>query len=195
MRTAEINRKTAETEIMLSLNLDGTGKAEIDSGVGFLDHMLTLFAKHSRFDLKLRCAGDIYVDDHHSVEDIGICLGQAINTALGDKLGIERYGSVIIPMDEALVLCAVDLSGRPYIACNLEFKTEKIGSFDTELVQEFFTAVSRTGLMTLHLKQFDGQNSHHIAEGAFKAFARAMKQAVKLDPDCAGELPSTKGTL
>ena len=195
MRTAEINRKTAETEIMLSLDLDGTGKAEIDSGVGFLDHMLTLFAKHSRFDLKLRCAGDIYVDDHHSVEDIGICLGQAINTALGDKLGIERYGSVIIPMDEALILCAVDLSGRPYIACNLEFKTEKIGSFDTELVQEFFTAVSRTGLMTLHLKQFDGQNSHHIAEGAFKAFARAMKQAVKLDPDCAGELPSTKGTL
>ena len=195
MRTAEINRKTAETEIILSLDLDGTGKAEIDSGVGFLDHMLTLFAKHSRFDLKLRCAGDIYVDDHHSVEDIGICLGQAINTALGDKLGIERYGSAIIPMDEALVLCAVDLSGRPYIACNLEFKTEKIGSFDTELVQEFFTAVSRTGLMTLHLKQFDGQNSHHIAEGAFKAFARAMKQAVKLDPDCAGELPSTKGTL
>ena len=195
MRTAEINRKTAETEIILSLNLDGTGKAEIDSGVGFLDHMLTLFAKHSRFDLKLRCAGDIYVDDHHSVEDIGICLGQAINTALGDKLGIERYGSVIIPMDEALVLCAVDLSGRPYIACNLEFKTEKIGSFDTELVQEFFTAVSRTELMTLHLKQFDGQNSHHIAEGAFKAFARAMKQAVKLDPDRAGELPSTKGTL
>ena len=195
MRTAEINRKTAETEIILSLDLDGTGKAEIDSGVGFLDHMLTLFAKHSRFDLKLRCAGDIYVDDHHSVEDIGICLGQAINTALGDKLGIERYGSAIIPMDEALVLCAVDLSGRPYIACNLEFKTEKIGSFDTELVQEFFTAVSRTGLMTLHLKQFDGQNSHHIAEGAFKAFARAMKQAVKLDPDCAGDLPSTKGTL
>jgi imidazoleglycerol-phosphate dehydratase len=195
MRTATCNRKTAETDISLSLNLDGTGKSEIDSGVGFLDHMLTLFARHARFDLALTCVGDINVDDHHSVEDIAIALGEALKSALGDKRGIVRYGSQLLPMDEALVLCAVDLSGRSCLRYSANIPSQKIGSFDTELVQEFFTALTRTAGMTLHIKQLDGENSHHIVEAMFKALGRALKQAVAIDPAFANEIPSTKGVL
>ena len=195
MRTATCNRKTAETDISLSLNLDGTGKSEIKSGVGFLDHMLTLFARHARMDLALTCAGDTNVDDHHSVEDIAIALGEALKDALGDKRGIVRYGSELLPMDEALVLCAVDLSGRSCLRYSANIPSQKIGSFDTELVQEFFTALARTAGITLHIRQLDGENSHHIVEAMFKALGRALKQAVAIDPAFADEIPSTKGVL
>ncbi len=195
IRTAAIDRKTAETDISLTLALDGTGKANIDTGVPFLDHMLTLFASHGRFDLTVKCKGDTAVDDHHSVEDIGIALGEAIRNALGDKRGITRYGSMILPMDEALILCAIDLSGRAYLAYELNIPAAKVGTFDTELGKEFFLALTRTSQMTLHLRQMAGENSHHILEGAFKAFARALRAAVKIDADTAGEIPSSKGVL
>ncbi len=195
MRTATTKRDTAETKIELTLNLDGSGKSDVVSGVGFLDHMLTLFARHARMDLALRCAGDTNVDDHHSVEDIGIALGEALKTALGDKRGIVRYGNELLPMDEALVLCAVDLSGRGTLRYTADIPSQKIGTFDTELVQEFFLALSRTAGLTLHIKQLDGENSHHIAEAMFKAFGRALKQAVAIDPAYADEIPSTKGVL
>ena len=195
MRTATIERMTAETEITLTLELDGQGKSEIVSGIGFLDHMLTLFARHARFDLSVNCAGDTDVDDHHSVEDIAISLGEALKTALSEKRGIRRYGSELLPMDEALVLCAVDLSGRGSLRYTANIPSQKIGSFDTELVQEFFTALSRSAGITLHLKQLDGENSHHIVEAMFKALGRALKQAVSVDPAYADEIPSTKGVL
>lgn len=195
MRTAEINRKTNETDIRLRLSLDGTGKSSIQSGVGFLDHMLTLFARHGRFDLDLVCNGDTYVDDHHSVEDIGIALGQAFSQALGDKRGIIRYGSFILPMDESLILTAVDISGRPYLNYDLHIPTQKVGSFDTELAEEFFLGFIRNANLTLHIKQLEGKNSHHIIEGAFKSFGRSMKQAVAVDEAFRDEIPSTKGVL
>ena len=195
MRTATCNRLTAETEITLTLDLDGTGKSDIETGVGFLDHMLTLFARHARFDLSVRCAGDTNVDDHHSVEDIAIALGEALKAALSEKRGIVRYGSELLPMDEALVLCAVDLSGRGGLRYNANIPSQKIGTFDTELVQEFFLALTRTAGITLHLKQLDGENSHHIVEAMFKALGRALKQAVSVDPAYADEIPSTKGVL
>lgn len=195
MRSYNIERKTAETDIKLSLNLDGTGKSVIDTGCGFLDHMLTLFASHGRFDLTVKCVGDTDVDYHHTVEDIGICLGKAFSEALGDKKGIERYGSVTIPMDEALVLCAVDFSGRDYLGFAVEIPLIKVGDFDTELVEEFWLAFTRQANCTLHFRKFAGRNSHHIIECAFKAAARAMKQAVRIDPACADEIPSTKGVL
>ena len=195
MRTATTKRDTAETKIELTLNLDGTGKSDVVSGVGFLDHMLTLFARHARMDLALRCAGDTDVDDHHSVEDIAIALGESLKKALGDKRGIVRYGSELLPMDEALVLCAVDLSGRGTLRYTADIPSQKIGTFDTELVQEFLLALARTAGITLHLKQLDGENSHHIAEAMFKAFGRALKQAVAIDPAYADEIPSTKGVL
>ncbi len=195
MRTAEINRKTNETDISLSLNLDGTGKSEINSGVGFLDHMLTLFARHGRFDLTLRCDGDTYVDDHHSVEDIGIALGQAFTKALGDKRGIVRYGSFILPMDETLILSAVDISGRSYLNYDLNIPTQKVGTFDTELCEEFFLGFVRNADLTLHIKQLEGKNSHHIIEGTFKCVARCMKQAAAIDEAFKDEIPSTKGVL
>ena len=195
MRTAEIFRKTAETEIALKLDLDGSGTSEIDSGVGFLDHMLTLFAKHGRFDLTLKCAGDTWVDDHHSVEDIGIALGQAFTKALGDKRGIARYGSCILPMDEALILTAVDLSGRAYLGYDLRIPTPYVGTFDTELTEEFFFAFVRNAACSLHLRKLAGKNSHHIIEGAFKAFARALHDAAAIDEDFENEIPSTKGLL
>ena len=193
MRTAEITRNTAETNISLKVNLDGTGKTEVSTGVGFLNHMLTLFAAHGKFDLEVRCVGDTDVDDHHSVEDVGICLGQAFRQALGDKRGITRYGSFLLPMDEALILAAVDISGRSSLNDALEIPTEKIGSFDTELVEEFFLGFTRSCPMSLHLRKLAGTNSHHIAEGAFKAFGRAMKAAVALDGT--DKIPSTKGVL
>ena len=195
MRTAEINRTTAETAITLRLCLDGTGASQVQSGVGFLDHMLTLFAKHSRFDLTLTCSGDTQVDDHHSVEDIGIVLGQALCQALGDKRGIRRYGSCILPMDEALILCAADLSGRSCLRLQAQLPPEKVGTFDTELVEEFFQALTREARMNLHLRQLDGTNSHHIIEAMFKALGRTLRQAVAIDPDCRDEIPSTKGVL
>ena len=193
MRTAEIARNTAETNISLKVNLDGTGKTEVGTGVGFLNHMLTLFAAHGKFDLEVRCVGDTDVDDHHSVEDVGICLGQAFRQALGDKRGITRYGSFLLPMDEALILVAVDISGRSSLNDALEIPTEKIGSFDTVLVEEFFLGFTRSCPMSLHLRKLAGTNSHHIVEGAFKAFGRAMKAAVALDGT--DKIPSTKGVL
>lgn len=193
MRTAEITRNTAETNISLKVNLDGTGKTEVNTGVGFLNHMLTLFAAHGKFDLEVRCVGDTDVDDHHSVEDVGICLGQAFRQALGDKRGITRYGSFLLPMDEALILAAVDISGRSSLNDALEIPAEKIGSFDTELVEEFFLGFTRSCPMSLHLRKLAGTNSHHIVEGAFKAFGRAMKAAVALDGT--DKIPSTKGVL
>ena len=193
MRTAEIIRKTAETDIMLTLNLDGTGNSAIKTGVGFLDHMLTLFAAHGKFDLTVTCQGDTYVDDHHSAEDIGICLGQAFAQALGEKRGITRYGSFLLPMDEALIQTAVDISGRSYLGYGLEIPTEKIGTFDTELVEEFWLAFVRQCPMSLHILQLAGKNAHHIVEGCFKSFGRSLKQAVSLDGT--NEIPSTKGVL
>ena len=195
MRVSEINRKTAETDISLTLSLDGNGKSKIDTGCGFLDHMLTLFAKHARIDLDVRCVGDVNVDYHHSVEDIGICLGLALKEALGYCKGIRRYGNMLLPMDESLVLCALDLSGRSYLAYGLEIPSEKIGDFDSELVEEFFLALTRNAGITLHLKQLDGRNSHHIAEAAFKAFARALREAISIDESAKDEIPSTKGVL
>lgn len=195
MRTAQITRTTKETDIRLTLNLDGTGKSAIHSGVGFLDHMLTLFSKHGRFDLDLTCNGDTEVDDHHSVEDIGIALGQAFEQALGDKRGIVRYGSFILPMDETLILSAVDISGRSYLNFDLHIPTQKVGTFDTELTEEFFLGFVRNANLTLHLKQLEGKNSHHIIEGTFKSFGRTMKQAVAIDENFRDEIPSTKGVL
>ena len=195
MRNSEIKRKTAETDIELFLELDGSGKSEIDTGCGFLNHMLTLFASHGKFDLKVFCKGDTDVDDHHTAEDIGICLGQAFSEALGDKKGIIRYGNMILPMDEALILSAVDLSGRSYLGYDMEIPTEKVGTFDTELVKEFWLAFVREARCSLHIKMLDGENSHHIIEGAFKSVARSLKTAVSVDKDFADVVPSTKGVL
>ena len=195
MREALIERKTAETDIRLKLELDGSGKSEVESGIGFLDHMLTLFSKHSRFDLTVKCTGDTQVDYHHTVEDVGIVLGKAFSQALGDKRGISRYGSAVIPMDEALILAAADLSGRSYLGFELPLAAQKVGDFDTELVKEFFAAFVRTSGCTLHLRELAGENTHHVIEGAFKAFARTLRAAAALDGDAAGEIPSTKGTL
>ncbi len=195
MRKATIERKTAETDIRLTLNLDGSGKSEISSGLGFLDHMLTLFARHGRFDLTLTCDGDVRVDGHHSAEDIGICLGQAFLEALGDKRGIVRYADTTLPMDEALILTAVDISGRAYLACGLSIPAQKVGDFDTELVAEFWAAFVRSAALTLHIHQLAGMNSHHIIEGVFKSAARTLRKACSLDPALGDEVPSTKGTL
>ncbi len=195
MRTAEINRKTAETEIAVKLNLDGRGSADISTGVGFLDHMLELFARHGRFDLDVKCTGDTHVDDHHTTEDIGIALGAAFARALGDKKGISRYGSAIIPMDESLILTAVDFSGRSYLGFALDIPTAKVGAFDTELVEEFWLGFTRNAACTLHIRQLAGTNSHHIIEGAFKSAARSMRAAVKIEEAFAEEIPSTKGVL
>ena len=195
MRRSEIERKTAETDISLALNLDGTGKSNIDTGCGFLNHMLTLFARHGRFDLDVTCHGDVDVDDHHSVEDIGICLGMAFAEALRNGAGIRRYGHIILPMDETLILCAVDLSGRAHLEYGLEIPTEKVGTFDTELTEEFLIAFVRKANMTLHVKQLSGRNSHHIIEGTFKALARTLAQAVSIDEKYRDEIPSTKGVL
>ena len=193
MRTYETTRKTAETDIQLSLNLDGTGKSSIDTGCGFLNHMLTLFAAHGKFDLTVKCVGDTHVDDHHSAEDIGIVLGQAFQAALGDKRGITRYGSFLLPMDEALILTAVDISGRACLCYGLEIPTQKIGTFDSELVEEFFLGFTRNCPMSLHIRQMAGKNAHHIVEGAFKSVARSLKAAVALDGT--NDIPSTKGVL
>ena len=195
MRQADIRRKTAETDIALALDLDGAGRCDIQTGVGFLDHMLTLFAVHGRFDLTVRCQGDTHVDCHHSVEDVGICLGQAFKAALGNRAGIARYAHAVIPMDEALVLAAVDISGRGCLGFELPVPTQKIGDFDTELVEEFFTAFVREAGVTLHIRYLAGRNAHHIVEGAFKAFARAMRAAVAADPALDGAVPSSKGVL
>ena len=195
MRTATITRATAETDIFLELNLDGTGSAAIDSGCGFLDHMLTLFARHGRFDLTVKCKGDVQVDDHHTTEDIGIALGQAFARALGEKRGILRYGDTVLPMDEALILTAVDISGRGYLGYDLQIPTEKVGTFDTELVEEFWLAFIRNAGCTLHIRQLAGRNSHHIIEGAFKSAARSLRTAVAIDSAYADEIPSTKGVL
>lgn len=195
MRISEIKRTTGETDIFVSLNLDGKGESKIDTGCGFLDHMLTLFSKHSRFDLTVTCKGDTDVDYHHTVEDIGITLGKAFCEALGDKKGIKRYGDIILPMDEALILSAVDISGRDYLGYALEIPTEKVGDFDTELCEEFWLGFVRNADITLHIRQLAGTNSHHIIEGAFKSVARSLKKAVKIDKEFADEIPSTKGVL
>ena len=195
MRTSEIIRNTAETQISLRLNLDGSGKGAIDTGCGFLDHMLILFSKHGRFDLDITCTGDHQVDEHHTTEDIGICLGLAFREAMGDLKGVNRYGSLMLPMDEALIAAAVDLSGRSYLGYGLNIPTQKVGSFDTELVEEFWLGFTRCACVTLHLRQMAGSNSHHIIEGAFKAAARCLRQAVALDSSCLDEIPSTKGVL
>ena len=195
MRKAQFTRITAETDIRIELDLDGRGNSDVKTGVGFLDHMLTLFARHGRFDLKLSCKGDTFVDDHHSVEDVGIALGQAFAGALDDKRGITRYGSCTLPMDETLMLCAVDLSGRGMLRMKVAFPTEKIGTFDTELVKEFFIAFARSSCATLHFQQLDGENSHHIAEAMFKSFGRALRQAVAIEEAYKDEIPSTKGVL
>jgi len=195
MRMSELTRTTAETDITVKLDLDGTGKSEIATGCGFLDHMLTLFAAHGKFDLTVSCKGDTYVDDHHTVEDVGICLGKAFAEALGEKRGITRYGQTILPMDEALILSAVDISGRSYLGYQLEIPTEKIGTFDTELVEEFFLGFVRNCPMSLHIRKLAGTNSHHIAEGAFKSVARSLKTAVAIDSRDPNAIPSTKGVL
>lgn len=195
MRKASIKRKTAETDIELTLDLDGTGKADIKSGVGFLDHMLTLFASHGRFDLYVRCTGDTYVDDHHSTEDIGIALGSAFKEALDDKKGIHRYGDCILPMDETLILSAVDFSGRCFLDYSVNIPTEKVGTFDTELGEEFFAGFMRKAECSLHIRQLAGKNSHHILEGIFKSVARSLKEAVAIDTAFKDEIPSTKGSL
>jgi len=195
MRRAEIKRQTAETDIALCLNLDGSGEVRCETGVGFLDHMLTLFARHGGFDLELSCTGDTRVDFHHTTEDVGICLGKAFAQALGDKRGICRYGDMLLPMDEALILCAADVSGRGESYFALEIPTQKVGDFDTELVEEFFRAFARDAGVTLHLRQLAGSNSHHIIEGAFKACARSLRKAVAIDEKNADRVPSTKGML
>lgn len=195
MRASNIKRTTAETDIFLNLSLDGTGEARIDTGCGFLDHMLTLFAKHGRFDLTVTCQGDTQVDDHHTVEDIGIALGTAFAEALGSKRGICRYGSTTLPMDESLILTAVDLSGRACLGYDLSIPTQKVGTFDTELVEEFLLGFVRNAAATVHVRQLAGTNSHHIIEGAFKSLARSLKAAVAIDPAFADEIPSTKGVL
>lgn len=195
MRSATVIRKTAETDIALSLTLEGTGKSEIDTGCGFLNHMLTLFASHGRFDLTVKCVGDVDVDYHHTTEDIGIALGQAFAKALGEKRGIHRYGDTVLPMDEALILTAVDFSGRSYLGYALDIPTEKVGDFDTELVEEFFWGFVREASCSLHIRQLAGKNTHHIIEGAFKSVARTMKEAVAIEEAYKDEIPSTKGVL
>ena len=195
MRTAQIVRNTTETQIRLQLNLDGRGDGEIETGCGFLDHMLTLFARHGRFDLTVFCKGDTQVDYHHTAEDIGIALGEAFNNALGDKKGIVRYGNFILPMDETLILSAVDISGRSHLEYDAPVKAKKVGDFDTELVEEFFEAFVRSSKITLHIMKLKGKNSHHILEGIYKCVARSLKQAVAIDADFANEIPSTKGVL
>lgn len=195
MRISQFTRNTAETKISIKLNLDGSGQSDISAGCGFLDHMLTLFSRHGRFDLNVRCAGDTQVDYHHTVEDIGIALGTAFSQALGDKRGICRYGDTVLPMDEALILTAVDISGRSYLGFDLPIPTQKVGEFDTELVEEFWLGFVRKAECTLHFKELAGSNSHHIIEGAFKSAARSLKKAVLIDPSYADEIPSTKGVL
>lgn len=195
MRTSQFTRNTAETQISIKLNLDGSGQSDISTGCGFLDHMLTLFSRHGRFDLNVRCVGDTQVDYHHTVEDIGIALGTAFSQALGDKRGICRYGDTVLPMDEALILTAVDISGRSYLGFDLPIPTQKVGEFDTELVEEFWLGFVRKAECTLHIKELAGNNSHHIIEGAFKSAARSLKKAVLIDPVYANEIPSTKGVL
>ena len=195
MRKSEITRKTAETDIALSLDLDGAGTGAIDTGVGFLDHMLELFSRHSRFDLDVNCIGDVHVDAHHSVEDIGICLGTAFAQALGEARGICRYADVTLPMDEALVLCAVDVSGRGHLSLDVALPDHSVGAMDTELLEEFMQAFVRKAGITLHMKMLDGKNSHHIIEACFKSLARALRTAVKIDGEYKDEIPSTKGTL
>ncbi len=195
MRKAEISRVTNETKISLAIDLDGKGKAAIETGCGFMDHMLELFARHGRFDLSVRCDGDTKVDYHHSVEDTGICLGLAFRQALGDKRGIRRYSDIVLPMDEALILCAADISGRAHLSCDLGSLSPKVGDFDTELVKEFLLGFIRNADITLHVKKLDGENTHHVIEGAFKALARVLSGAVKIDPDYMDEIPSTKGVL
>jgi len=195
MRTARIDRKTGETDIAVVLTLDGRGDSDICTGCGFLDHMLTLFAKHGRFDMQVRCTGDTYVDDHHTVEDVGIALGKAFKAALGEKRGIRRYGSVALPMDETLILSAVDFSGRSYLGYKLNIPVQKVGTFDTELVKEFWLAFTRCCECTLHITELAGENSHHIIEGAFKSVARSMREAVSIDEAFANEVMSTKGVL
>ncbi|MGR3551424.1 imidazoleglycerol-phosphate dehydratase HisB [Pseudooceanicola sp.] len=195
MRSATIRRKTAETEISASLTLDGSGRYDIQTGVGFFDHMLDQLARHSLIDMEVRCKGDLHIDDHHTVEDCGIAIGQALSEALGDKRGIRRYGSCLLPMDETLVRCALDLSGRPFLVWNLDLPSGQIGTFDTELVREFFQALATHGGITLHIDLLHGFNSHHIAEAAFKAVARALREAVEPDPRKGDDIPSTKGML
>lgn len=195
MRKAEINRKTKETDISLTLNLDGKGNSNINSGCGFLDHMLTLFAKHARFDLELTCKGDIEVDYHHTAEDIGIALGDAFSKALGDKKGIVRYGNFLLPMDETLIMSAVDISGRSHLSYSADVRAKKVGDFDTELVEEFFEAFVRNAKITLHIIKMSGKNSHHILEGVYKSVARSLKEAVAIDKEYENEIPSTKGVL
>ena len=195
MRKSEVCRKTGETDVRIELNLDGTGTYDIHTGVGFLDHMLELFARHGRFDLTVLCKGDTQVDDHHSTEDIGIALGTAFDKALGDKKGICRYGSMLLPMDEALIQSAVDLSGRGMLVYDLDVPAEKVGTFDTELGEDFFQAFAMNARCTLHIRQLEGRNSHHILEGAFKSVARSLRAAVRIDPEAAEEVPSTKGVL
>lgn len=195
MRSAKISRKTAETEIDVDLTLDGTGRYDMQTGVGFFDHMLDQLARHSLIDMTVRCKGDLHIDDHHTVEDVGIAIGQALTKALGDKRGIRRYGSCLLPMDDALVRCALDLSGRPFLVWTVDLPTPKIGTFDTELVREFFQALATHGGITLHVDLLHGVNSHHIAEAAFKAVARALREAVEADPRKGDAIPSTKGML
>ncbi|HZH11365.1 MAG TPA: imidazoleglycerol-phosphate dehydratase HisB [Microvirga sp.] len=195
MRSASVSRRTAETDVNLSIALDGTGKAEISTGVGFLDHMLELFARHGLFDLNVKVTGDLHVDQHHTTEDTGIALGQAILKALGDKKGITRYADIHLPMDETLTRIALDISGRPFLVFRTSFPTEKIGAFDTELVREFFQAFAVQAGLTLHVETLYGENSHHIAESCFKGLARALRHAVAVDPREEGRVPSTKGTL
>jgi len=195
MRTANISRKTAETDIQLSLNLDGTGQYKIDSGVGFFDHMLELFSRHGRFDLEVKCKGDTQVDGHHTIEDIGICLGNAFSQALGDARGIFRYSDITLPMDEALVLCAIDISGRAHLSFDVTLPDNNIGAMDTELLKEFLVAFTRNAGITMHMKMLDGTNTHHIIEACFKALARSLRSAVKIDEETKDEIPSTKGSL
>lgn len=195
MRVSQVNRKTAETDIRLKLNIDGTGQSSISTGCGFLDHMLTLLSRHGHFDLTISCVGDTYVDDHHTVEDIGLCLGTAFAEAIGDMRGINRYGNIILPMDESLILCALDISGRSFLSYELQIPTKKVGSFDTQLIEEFFLAFIRRANVTLHIKQLSGSNSHHIIEGTFKSFARVLAQAAKINEAYKDEIPSTKGVL
>lgn len=195
MRTSEIIRKTNETDIKLKLNIDGTGKYNNDTGCGFLNHMLDLFSKHGRFDLEIVCKGDVDVDDHHTVEDIGIALGEAFAKAIGDKRGIARYGSMMLPMDEALILCSLDISGRSFLGFDVKIPASKVGNFDTELVKEFMLALTRSLGLTLHVKMFEGENSHHIIEAIFKALGRALKTAVSIEEAYKDEIPSTKGVL
>jgi imidazoleglycerol-phosphate dehydratase len=195
MRSAEITRTTSETDITLALSLDGTGRVELETGIGFLDHMLTALARHALFDLTVHAKGDLHIDYHHTTEDIGIVLGQAFARAIGDKRGIRRYGQALVPMDEALIEAAIDISGRPFLAWSVEFGAPKIGEIDTELFEEFFRAFAMNALVTLHVTQRAGKNAHHVAEGCFKALARALRMATELDPRTSGVVPSTKGAL